>query len=124
MPRQQQAGPVGDLQVVRRDGDSFAADVFHLGPEVLEVQGDPVAQDVHDAVPEDAGRQQMQGEFALFVDDGVAGVAAALAPDDDIVFGREEVDHAALAFIAPVDPYDRAGLHAIFLLSHFAATLL
>ena len=65
----------------------------------------------------------MQGEFALFVDDRVAGVAAALAADDDIVFGREQVDHAAFSLVAPVDAYDSAGFHVIFLLSTEPETL-
>ena len=50
----------------------------------------------------------MQGEFAQFIDDGVAGVAAALITDDDVVVLRKQVHHAALALVAPVDTYDGA----------------
>ena len=37
-------------------------------------------------VAQNARGQQVQNELALFVDDGVAGVVAALIADDDIVF--------------------------------------
>ncbi len=76
-------------------------DVFHFDPQVLEIQRDAVSENVHDAVPENAGRQQMQGEFSLFVDDGMTRVPAALTADDDIIFRGEQVDHAAFAFIPP-----------------------
>ena len=45
----------------------------------------------------------MQREFAVFVDDGVTGIAAALITHDQIVIVRQQIDHAALAFITPVD---------------------
>ena len=45
-------------------------------------------------------------ELAELVYDGVAGVAAALKSHDDIIVFREQVDHAALALVAPVDAYN------------------
>ena len=50
----------------------------------------------------------MQCKFAEFVDDGVTGVAAALIAHDNVIVGADEVDHAALALVAPVDAYDRS----------------
>ena len=111
MPGQQQGGPIADAQVIRRQGDALGADLLHLDPEVFQIQGHAVAQDVQDALPEDAGGQEMEGEFAIFVDDGMAGVAAALVADDDVVAFGEEVDHAAFAFVAPVDAYNCAVAH-------------
>ena len=111
VPGQQQGGPVADLQVFRGDGNASGPDALHLVVEVLAVQGHAVAQDVYHALPEDAGGQQMQGELALVVDDGVAGVAAALVADGDVIVAGEQVHHAALALVAPVDAYDRAVCH-------------
>ena len=50
----------------------------------------------------------MQGELAQIIDDGVTGVAAALITNDYILIAGEQVHHAALAFVAPVDSYDGA----------------
>ena len=50
----------------------------------------------------------MQGELAQLVDHGVAGVAAALIADDHVIIAGEQVHHAALALVAPVDTYDGA----------------
>ena len=59
----------------------------------------------------------MQGKFAIFVDHGVARIVSALIADDNIIFLCDQVDHAALALIAPVHAYDRAVCHCCFL--HF-----
>ena len=50
----------------------------------------------------------MQCELALLVDDGVAGVAAALITDHHVIVLSQQVHHAALSLIAPVDTYDGA----------------
>ena len=113
VPGQQQGGPVADLQVLRGDGDAGSPNVLHLIVKVFAVQGHAVAQDVHHALPEDAGGQQVQGELALVVDDGVTGVAAALIANGDVIVAGEQVHHAALALVAPVDAYDRAVCHTI-----------
>ena len=48
----------------------------------------------------------MQGKFAVFVDNRMAGIAAALIPDNDVVVLRQQIHHTALSLISPVDPYD------------------
>ena len=70
-----------------------------------------VAENVHHALAEDAAGQQVQGELALIVHDGVARVAAALIAHDHVEMVGEVVDHAALALVAPVDAYDRTIRH-------------
>ena len=111
VPRQQQRRAVADLQVIRRDGDARGADGVHFAQQILAVQRHAVAEDVDDALAENAARQQVQGELALFVDHRVARVAAALIADDDIIVVGQVVDHAALALVAPVDAYDRTICH-------------
>ena len=86
MPWKQQGGPIADHQVLRGDIHPFCLQVADLCQQVFRVHRDAVAQDVHHALAENAGRQQMQREFAELVDHGVAGVAAALEADHDIVF--------------------------------------
>ena len=46
----------------------------------------------------------MELEFALFVDDGVAGVVAAGVADDAVYLSGEVVDDFAFAFVAPLAP--------------------
>ena len=45
----------------------------------------------------------MQGKLAVFVHNGVTGVVAALIAADDVVFSGDQIDHTALALVAPVD---------------------
>ena len=108
VPGQQQTGPLADQQVLGGDVHAALADGVDLLEQILAVQGHAVAQDVHDTGAENAGGQQMQGELALFVDDSVPGVAAALIAHHHIILLGEVVHHAALALVAPVDTHDRA----------------
>ena len=50
----------------------------------------------------------MEGELALFVDDGVPGVSAALVADHHVVVLGDQVYHTALALVAPVDAHNGA----------------
>ena len=108
VPGQQQAGPLADFQIIRRQRHALGPHLLHLVPQVLHIQGHAVAQDVHHPGTEDARGQQMQRKLSVFVDDGVPRVAAALIPDDHVVFFRQQIHHPALAFVTPVDPHDRA----------------
>ena len=112
---QQQGGALRDFQIFRRDGDAGLHDAFHLLPQRFAVQRDAVAQNVYDALAENAGGQQMQTKFPAFVDDGMAGIAAALIADDDVIILCHQVHHAALAFVAPVDSHNCAVRHNQFL---------
>ena len=53
----------------------------------------------------------MQGKLAQIIDDGVTGVAAALIAHDHVIVAGEQIHHAALALVAPVDAYDGAIRH-------------
>ena len=111
MPRQQQGGALADLQVLRRDRHACGAQGLDLVIQVLAVERHAVAENVYHALAEDAAGQQVQGELALIVHDGVARVAAALIAHDHVEAVGEIVDHAALALVAPVDAYDRTIRH-------------
>ena len=53
----------------------------------------------------------MKREFAEFVYNGVARVAAALIAHNNIVIFGEHVNHSALSFVAPVDTYNSTVRH-------------
>ena len=55
----------------------------------------------------DARRQLVQGEFPVVADDGMAGICAALEPDDNVRSLREQIGDLSLAFVAPVGSDDR-----------------
>ena len=102
---------LGNLEVLRRDLNTGIHQALHFAPQMLEVDDNAVAQHVNDALQEDTGRNQMQRKLAIFVDDGVARVVAALIPADDVIFLCDQVDHAALALVAPVDAYNCTVAH-------------
>ena len=97
---------VADLEVFRAYCDTALAQTRGLIKQVLKVDDYASTEDVDGVVAEDAGRQQVQDELALVVYHGVACVVAALIADNDVVIFREQIDHAALALIAPVCSHD------------------
>ena len=98
-------GPLGDDQV--GGGHSLIGEGVELVHQLADVQSQAVADDVGDMGVKHAGRERMQGEAALIVDDGVAGVGAALIADDHVGGLRQHISDLALALVAPVGAYDR-----------------
>ena len=82
---------------------------------MLQIDDHAVAHDIDDLGPQDAGRQQVQDEFAQMVHDGMSRVVAALVTDHNVIILGEQVDHTALSLVAPVNPGDSCQ-HFIFLL--------
>ena len=99
-------GLVADLQILRRDGYAALTQTLHLAAQMLQVNDHAGPQHIDCTVPQDAGGHQVQDEFALVVDHRVTGVVAALVTDHYVIALAEQVHHAALAFVAPVDAYD------------------
>ena len=56
----------------------------------------------------------MQGKLAVLIHNRVSRVAAALVADYHIKILGQQVHHAALAFVAPVDADNRTILHDEF----------
>ena len=97
---------VGDLQVFGRDDDALLAQARHLPRKVPDVDDHAGTHHADHAFAQNARGQQVQNELAALVDDGVPRVVAALVAADDVVVLGQEVDHAPLALIAPVDADD------------------
>lgn len=70
---------------------------------MVQVDDHARAQHTDNVRVQDAGGQQVQDELALRGDDGVPGVVATLIAGHHIGVFRQQVDDAALAFIAPID---------------------
>ena len=115
VPRQQQRRALTDLQIFRTDLHAAGADGHHFFHEIFAVQRDTIAQNIHYAASENAGRQKMQRKLSLVIDDGVAGVAAALIAHDDVKLVGQVVDHTTFSLIAPVDSHDSTICHFEFL---------
>ena len=99
-------GLVADFEALRRDLDATVPEALYLAAQVLQVDDHARAQHVHRARAEDAGGHEVEDEPAPVVDHGMAGVVAALVADDHVVALAEQVHHAALALVAPVDAHD------------------
>ena len=108
VPGQEQAGPLAYHEILGGYLHALGADRLDLLPEALEIERHAGAENIHDPGAEDARRQQVQGELAVFVYNGVPRVPAALVADDDVKVPGEQVHHAALALVAPVDSNYRA----------------
>ena len=96
-------GPVGDLQVIGGDGNALLPQLVDLAVQMVRVDDHTVAHHADNVGAQDAGRQQVQHELAALVLHGVACVVAALIPCNDVILLADQIDHAALALIAPVD---------------------
>ncbi len=85
-------------QVARQHTRSF--DLRKLGEQVLRVDDAARANDALGDGVEHTRRHHVQSELAVLVDHGVAGVVAALVPDDHVRVLGEVVDDATLPFIS------------------------
>ena len=108
MERHGDGGAVGDLQVGGADLDPLFRQGGDLFFQMFRVDDHAAAHDADDLRAQDARRDQVEDEFAAFILDRVAGVVAALIARDDVIILAEQVHHAALALVAPVDTGDRS----------------
>ena len=106
MPGQQQGGAFADLQILRGHGHPLGGHIPDLADQAFRIQGHTVAQDIHHARAENAAWKQVQGKLPIRVDHGMAGVPAALIAHHDVILLRQQIHHASLAFISPVDAHD------------------
>jgi len=101
-----QVRPVAEDQFrVGREG-VFLLQVPDLLDEHLRVDDHAVAQHAHLVIVEDPRRDQVQDGLLSPDHDRVPRVVAALETHDGVGVFRIEVDDLALAFIAPLGPYD------------------
>ncbi len=106
-----QVGPGGDHQVVGRHPGGL--DGGELGRQVVEVDHAAGADDTPGRRVEDPGRQQVEGEGSVLVDDGMTGVVSALEADDHVGVLSEPVDDPAFALVAPLGPDDDGDGHGL-----------
>lgn len=98
---------VAYFEVVGSDDDSALSESCHLLAKMLDVDNHTVAHHVDFVLAQDCGRQKIENEFALVVDDGVSCIVAALITHDNVLLFGKQVNHSALAFVAPVDTNNR-----------------
>ena len=98
--------PVADFQVIRVDVNSLFPQRMDFLIEVGEVDNHTVAHDAGDIRTENARGKKVQNEFAAGIFNGMPCVIAALVTADNIILFGKQIDHAAFAFVAPVDAGD------------------
>ena len=106
MVRHADGGPVADFQMAGINLDTLFTQRGDLLLQMGGVDDHAVAHNAHHVRPQNAAGQQIQHELSFGGHHGVAGVVAALIAHHDVVFLAEQVHHAALAFVAPVDSGD------------------
>lgn len=116
MPRHRDGSLVGKFQVFRADGNAAFLNGSDLFGQMVQINNHTCAQHAHHIGVQNARRQQVQHELTLIGHHGVPGVVAALITCDNVCVFCQQVDDAAFAFIAPVDPC-YCGQHMILFLS-------
>ena len=101
----QQLGTLRDNQI--GSGDALIGERLQFCGQLDRVYGYAVADDVDDMGIEDAGRERVEREPAVIIDDGVAGIGTALKADDNVRGFGQQVGDLALALVAPVGAHDR-----------------
>ena len=107
--RHQKMRAVAHSQI--RGGHARLLQLGELAAEEAEIHDGARAEDAQRLRIEDAARHEMELEGALPVDDGMAGVVAALEPDDHVRLLREEVSDLAFALVAPLSTDDGRHRH-------------
>ena len=103
-------GAVGDEKVVFCNGHALAAEFIDFLHQADGVQHHTITDDAKLVRPQDAGGNQVENIFLSIGNYSMAGVVAALAACHHVGGFRQEIDHFALAFVAPLGA-DNNGIH-------------
>ena len=101
---------VGDAQVLA--GDALGLQHGHLLHQHTRIHHHAVADNGHGILVHHTGGHEVQRQFLVTVDDGVAGVVAPLEAHHVIVVTRDEVGDLTLAFVAPLGADEHCAGHA------------
>ena len=114
VPRHHEMGAVADEEVLGVHLDPAIGEPLDLGNQSNGVDDHAVADDAKLALAENAGRDQVEDILLVAVDNGVAGVIAPLATDDDVDLAGQHVDDFAFAFIPPLGADENGVCHSVF----------
>ena len=103
MERHGDGRTVRDFQVFGADLNTLLGQGGDFLLEVLGVDDHAAAHNADNVGAQNAGGNQVQDEFAALGLDGVACIVAALIARNNVIVLAEQVDHAALALVAPVN---------------------
>ena len=115
MVREDDGGALGNFEILRRNGHARVLQRLNFTAQALQIDHDAVAQHVYNARQADAGGDEMKGEFAVLIHDGVARVVAALIPHDAVEVPSDQVADLALALIAPLGSNQHCRAHELLL---------
>src|ERR1035438_3655273 len=99
--RKNHVSPVADGQLTR-DVDARRFERMDLVDQSARIDHNPVSDYGFHARPQDSARDQFQDELLGADIDGVSRIVPALIARDNVKFLREQVDHLALALVAPL----------------------
>ena len=70
--REDDGSALGNFEILRRNGHARVLQRLNFTAQALQIDHDAVAQHVYNARQADAGGDEMKGEFAVRIHDGVA----------------------------------------------------
>ena len=88
------------------DRNAAAEQAVDLLQDAGRVDHDSAGDDALHAWGEDAAGNERQFVGLTIADDGMAGIAAPLIADDDVVLFGQDVDELAFGFVAPLQTDD------------------
>src|SRR5262249_7764456 len=89
-------------QQIPANCDTKFAQAFDLANQCDRIDHDSVSNYANFAAPENSRRDQVENVFKAMMENGMPGVIAALATNNNISLGRKDVDNLALTFVAPL----------------------
>ncbi len=101
VPGKDHVRPIADQQVLA-DLDAAGQQAVDLLQDAGRVEHHAAGDDALHAGSQDAAGNQRQLVGLAVADDGMAGVAAPLVADDDIVLFGQQVDEFAFGFVSPL----------------------
>lgn len=115
MPRHDAVAACVDEQLV--GGNALLVQAVDLAEDSLRIDNNTRADDVDALRIQDAGRNQLQLVLLTAGYNGVTGIVAALAADNQIRLACENINKLTLAFVAPLSAENYLTWHRISSLS-------
>ena len=88
-------------------GHASLTQMVQLLQKFGHIQRHTIADNIGNVGVENAGGELVKGKFSVITNNSMAGICAALEPDDNVRSLREQIGDLPLAFVAPVGSDDR-----------------
>src|SRR5438477_594005 len=91
---------IRDKQVV--DSNRMLLEIVKFGEQILWIDGGSSSHNADAGWIEDTARNQVQLKLSIIIDNGMAGIAAALEAHAQVAICTQQINEFAFPFIAPL----------------------